>query len=59
MTRQTAIQAINELPKKFELEELLERLIFMDKVQKGIEQADKGDVIPHAKVISSLKKKWA
>jgi hypothetical protein len=59
MTRQTAIQAINELPKKFELDELLERLIFMDKVQKGIEQADKGEVISHAKVISSLKKKWA
>ena len=59
MTRQTAIHAINELPKKFELDQLLEKLIFMDKVQKGIVQADKGEVISHTKAVSSLKKKWS
>lgn len=58
MTRKTAIQAINELPEKFELDQLLERLIFMDKVQKGITQAEKGEVTPHTKVVRAMKKKW-
>ncbi len=58
MTRQTAIETVNELPKNFTLDELLERLIFIDKVEKGLEQAKKGEVISHKKVVEHFEKKW-
>ena len=58
MKRQTAIETINEFPKEFNLDDLFERLLFIEKVEKGIEQADKGQTVPHAKAVAMLKKKW-
>ncbi len=58
MKRQTAIVTINELPKEFDLDDLFERLLFIDKVEKGIEQAEKGQTIEHSKVVAMFKKKW-
>ncbi len=58
MDRQTAIETVNDLPKNFPLDELLERLIFIDKVEKGLAQAEKGEVISHKKVVEHFKKKW-
>ena len=59
MKRKKAIQPSKDLPIKFGFNELTERLIFMNKVQKGLEQANKGEVVPHSKVIGSFKTKWA
>ncbi|MFT5916426.1 MAG: hypothetical protein ACI81T_002935, partial [Bacteroidia bacterium] len=38
MTKETALQTIEKLPPNFELEELIEQLIFIDKIEKGLEQ---------------------
>lgn len=58
MKKQIAIETINEFPKEFDLNELFERLLFIDKVEKGIEQANKGQTISHSKVMNHFKKKW-
>jgi len=58
MKKQVAIETINEFPKEFDLNELFERLLFIDKVEKGIEQANKDQAIKHAKVVEYFKKKW-
>jgi hypothetical protein len=58
MKRQTAIETINEFPKEFDLDDLFERLLFIEKVEKGIEQADKGHTIEHSKALAMFKKKW-
>ncbi len=34
MKREKAIDAINELPKNFELEALIEKLIFVEKIEQ-------------------------
>jgi hypothetical protein len=57
MKREKAIEAINEFPKEFELEDLIERLVFVEKVEKGIKQLDDGKTTPHEKV-KELIKKW-
>jgi hypothetical protein len=59
MKRQTAINTINELPKEFQLEDLVEKLFFIEKVQKGLEQAKKGKGVAHDKVIDQFRKKWS
>ena len=58
MKKQTAIHTLSELPGEFDLEELFERLVFMEKVEKGLEQANKGRVSSHKKVIERFRKRW-
>jgi hypothetical protein len=59
MRKQTAINTINEFPKEFNLEELLERLVFIEKVEHGIVQAKNGKTTGHNKVVESFRKKWS
>ena len=57
MKREKAIDTLKDLPKEFELDELLEKLVFIEKVEQGIAQAKKKQVVSHAKV-KELVKKW-
>ena len=57
MKREKAIDTVKELPQEFELEELMEKLVFIDKIEKGLKQADQGKVTTHEKV-KELRRKW-
>jgi hypothetical protein len=57
MKRERAIETLRELPVEFELEQLMEKLVFVEKVEKGLEQADKGKVKSHEHV-KDFVKKW-
>ncbi|MCX6319595.1 MAG: hypothetical protein NTW29_20120 [Bacteroidetes bacterium] len=57
MKRDKVIDTIKELPKQFELEELLERLVFVEKVEQGLAQVKKKKTVAHSKV-KELVKKW-
>lgn len=57
MKRDKAIETVKEFPQEFELEELMERLVFIDKIEKGLEQAEQGKVTSHEKV-KELRRKW-
>ncbi|MBX7127424.1 MAG: hypothetical protein K1X47_17140 [Cyclobacteriaceae bacterium] len=57
MKREKAIETINALPQEFDLEVLIERLIFMEKVEKGLIQISEGKIISHESV-KDLVKKW-
>ena len=57
MKRDKLIDAIKELPQEIELEELMERLIFEEKIEKGLIQLEKGNTTDHSKV-KELVKKW-
>jgi predicted transcriptional regulator len=59
MNRNKIIETIKEFPNEVELDALFEKLIFIEKVEKGIEQADKGETIDHDKVEAHFKKKWS
>ncbi len=57
MKKNKLIETINEFPKEVDLNDLFERLIFMDKVEKGLAQIENGETIPHEKVVASFRKK--
>lgn len=57
MKRDKAIETVKEFPQEFELEDLIERLVFLEKVEKGLQQAEQGQTIPHEKV-KEMTKKW-
>ncbi len=42
MTKDQVLYAINNMPKEFDLEELIEKLLFVEKVEKGLAQLDEG-----------------
>lgn len=50
MKREKVIDAIKELPQEFDLEELIEKLIFVEKVEQGLKQLDEGKTVDHAQV---------
>lgn len=57
MKKTDAIDAINEMPKEFDLELLIEKLVFIEKVEEGLRQAETGNTVSHEKV-KELVKKW-
>lgn len=57
MKRDKAIETIKELPQEFDLDELIERLVFVEKVEKGLAQLEEGKTVPHDQV-KELTKKW-
>ena len=42
MTRETVNKAISSLPQNFDLDALVERLIFIEKLEEGLAQLDRG-----------------
>lgn len=57
MRKDKVLETINELPSEFELEDLIERLIFIEKVEKGLKQLDNGESRTHEEV-KQLVKTW-
>lgn len=57
MKKEKAIETVNEFPQEFELEELMERLVFADKVEKGLQQLNERKTITHDRV-KEITKKW-
>lgn len=51
-----ALKAIKGLPDDASLEDAMERLIFISKVQEGIRQAERAEVISHAEAKRQLRR---
>jgi hypothetical protein len=49
-TKQKVMKAVEGLPDDASFEDAMERLLFLPKVEKGIQQVDAGQTIPHAQV---------
>ena len=58
MKRDKAIETVKEFPQEFELEDFIERLVFVEKVEKGLQQVQQGKTIPHEQVKEMTKKWW-
>lgn len=59
ITKQKAIEVINDMPDKFDEEQLIERIIFIAQLDKSLEQSEKGEVIPFADVKKRVAKRWS
>jgi len=47
-TKQQVLQAVQDLPEDASIEDAMERLFFLMKVERGLQQADKGHTLSHA-----------
>ena len=56
MKKKQVVDMINDFPKEFKLDDLVEKLIFMDKVERGMKQVKEGKTITHDKVVKEIRK---
>lgn len=55
MNKRRVMTAINEMPQEFSLDAFMEKLIFIEKVEKGLEQLDAGNTFTHDEVKRKVK----
>jgi len=56
LTKDSVIKTISKFPEHFTLDELVDKLIFMDKVEKGLEQSLSNSVLSEEEVSNRLTK---
>lgn len=57
MLTKTKLRAeIENFPEEFSIDELVERLIFIEKVEKGLKQSEEGQVVSEAELEYEVKK---
>jgi predicted transcriptional regulator len=52
--KELVLDAISELPDEASLNEIAERVEFLAAIQKGIDQLDRGEGIPHEEIKRQL-----
>jgi hypothetical protein len=58
LTKNTVRQSIDNLPDSFTIDELIDQLIFVEKVEEGIKQSNDGKTISNDDVKSMIEK-WS
>jgi hypothetical protein len=58
MKKHKVIETLDQLPDEFNIEELVERLLFIEKVEKGVQDADQGRTMTLLDAKNKLEKKW-
>jgi hypothetical protein len=56
LTKNNVIKTLSEFPDSFTLDELVDKLIFMDKVERGLDQSMNNKVYTHEEAKQRLEK---
>lgn len=55
-TKEKVVHAVEDLPEDATIEDAMERLLFLAKVERGIRQADAGQTVSHSAVRERMAK---
>jgi hypothetical protein len=58
ITKEKVIDSLKNMPDSFSIDELIDKLLFIEKVEKGLEQSEKGEVYTSEQAKEMLKK-WS
>ncbi len=56
LTKEKLIKQIDKLPEEFSIDELVEKLILIEKIETGNEQSEKGEVISEYEIDNEIEK---
>ena len=59
MKKSKVIETLDSLPEEFTTKELIDRLIFIDKVEKGLQEVEEGRTISLDEAKNRIKEKWS
>lgn len=57
LTKSQVINSIKEMPDEFSIDDLMDKLIFIQRIESGLEQSKKGEVYS-TKEAKEMLKKW-
>ncbi|OGV74802.1 MAG: hypothetical protein A3K19_17825 [Lentisphaerae bacterium RIFOXYB12_FULL_65_16] len=55
-TKEKMLHAVEELPADATIEDAMERFLFLAKIERGLQQADSGQTVPHTEVRERMAK---
>lgn len=58
MKKTKILDTVNEFNNEIDLNELFERLLVVEKIERGLAQIDAGETVAHEKVVDYFKRKW-
>jgi hypothetical protein len=58
MKKHTVIEALDSFEDEFDAEKLIERLLFVEKIEQGLKDADEGKIIDYKEVKQKFFDKW-
>ena len=58
MNKSKVLETLDKLPEEFSTEELIDKLIFIEKVEQGMKDVDEGKVISLNEAKDRMGKKW-
>ena len=56
LTKEEVLKYINEMPDKFSIDEFFDKILFLHKVETGLEQSKNDNVTPHEEIEEKFKK---
>lgn len=56
LTKTLLKEQLEKLPEEFSIDELVERLVLIEKIERGIVQSDRGEVISDADMDSEVER---
>lgn len=59
MNRSKVLETLDQLPDEFSTEELIDRLLFVEKVEQGLRDAEEGKVISLDTAKERFQAKWS
>jgi predicted transcriptional regulator len=59
MKKNKIIETIKDFPEEVNLSDLFEQLIVAEKIDRGLEQIEKGEIVAHEDVVEYFRKKWS
>ncbi len=59
MNKSKVIETLQQLPEEFSTEELIERLLFIEKVEQGLKDVEEGKVTSVAEAKARFNSKWS
>ena len=59
MNKAKVIETLESLPEEFSTEELLNKLLFVEKVERGLKDVEEGKVISMQEMRNRVSQKWS
>lgn len=59
VTKRSVLKSLKELPDRFDVDEFIERIVLLQKVEEGIADARSGRVHSLAEMRSHIERKWS
>lgn len=58
MKKHKVIETLDHLPEEFDVEELVEKLLFIEKVEQGVQDANEGKTMSLKEAKQKMEKGW-